>query len=461
MFSSENPPKFTADHQKTLRAQTITTENPGTLVRDFETLLRFVSEREAAQQEIALSGVLQLLPLSLLRELNAQMVQPLDVKLKRPQSKSFPNLHGLYWLLRMSGLAHVDNRGKKALLRLDEAVHANWQKLNATEKYFTLLQSWLALGDESVIGEREMLGPLYKCFSLWKRDETAPDNASEHEALRYWPGLHNLALLELCGLVKITHGTAQEGEGWQIERVAFTPFGDAMFALLGKNQARLFGEQPSALDTGMSNDFIMAIDMIINEKKVSKAIAAGDKKYREEDAARAKETAANPFALWQPIFAPYFPDWRKNFALPAEEKMPQGVCVFKVLLDKDIWRRIRIPSSAPLDELSTAILDAFKFDDDHLYAFIFRDRLGREEEIQHPSMHTSPSTSNTTIGEVPLQVGEMMTYLFDFGDNWQFGVLLEKIDAPNARIKKARVLESHGTAPEQYYYEFDEDEDED
>ncbi|MBA3442744.1 MAG: hypothetical protein H0T92_23075 [Pyrinomonadaceae bacterium] len=50
-----------------------------------------------------------------------------------------------------------------------------------------------------------------------------------------------------------------------------------------------------------------------------------------------------------------------------------------------------------------------------------------------------------------------MEYLFDFGDQWRFDVRLEKIDPPDARIKKPGILEKRGEAPPQYL-NLDEDE---
>jgi len=43
-----------------------------------------------------------------------------------------------------------------------------------------------------------------------------------------------------------------------------------------------------------------------------------------------------------------------------------------------------------------------------------------------------------------------MKYIFDFGDNWQFDILLEAIDPPNPKVKEAKIIESHGKAPRQY-----------
>src|SRR2546427_769858 len=97
-------PELTPAQQKMLRAQTISLTGPGTIGHDFESLLRFVAERE-----VPLTGVNQMLSMKLLPALNERMARPLDIKLQRPQLKSFPHLHGLYLLLRASGLARVDN----------------------------------------------------------------------------------------------------------------------------------------------------------------------------------------------------------------------------------------------------------------------------------------------------------------------------------------------------------------
>jgi len=42
-----------------------------------------------------------------------------------------------------------------------------------------------------------------------------------------------------------------------------------------------------------------------------------------------------------------------------------------------------------------------------------------------------------------------MTYLFDFGDQWEFDVTLEQID-PAMVVEKPVTLETHGESPEQY-----------
>ena len=43
-----------------------------------------------------------------------------------------------------------------------------------------------------------------------------------------------------------------------------------------------------------------------------------------------------------------------------------------------------------------------------------------------------------------------MEFEYDYGTSWRFDVKLEKVGPPNARMKKPRVLESHGTPPKEY-----------
>ncbi|MEW6382187.1 MAG: hypothetical protein AB1611_21690 [bacterium] len=62
----------------------------------------------------------------------------------------------------------------------------------------------------------------------------------------------------------------------------------------------------------------------------------------------------------------------------------------------------------------------------------------------------SPWADDVLIGEIGLKPNTTMTYLYDFGDNWQFEVKLERIDPPDPQIEKPVILEAHGKAPEQY-----------
>lgn len=173
------------------------------------------------------SGVHQLLSMKLVPALNEQMTRPLEVRLQRPQLKSFPHLNGLYLLLRGSGLARLETVGKQRLLRLDEEALGAWRQLNPTEQYFNLLETWLWRASEDLIGERDPFTPLFKCLSFLQHLPPAGApiaGTREEEGIRYYPGLYNLALLEEFGFLEIAHGKTALGGGWRVEREYFAGF---------------------------------------------------------------------------------------------------------------------------------------------------------------------------------------------------------------------------------------------
>ncbi len=68
-------------HEQTiLKQQTINDEGPGTVARDFTTLFNLI-----ASEGIQASGVHHFLPMQRLAELNARLIKPIELGLKRPQ----------------------------------------------------------------------------------------------------------------------------------------------------------------------------------------------------------------------------------------------------------------------------------------------------------------------------------------------------------------------------------------
>ena len=89
------------EYQQVLRKIAITDTGPGTILRDFDVLLEFVGEGG-----LPVTGT-HLLPSRVLPEIDARLTHPLQLRLKRPQQKSYPHINGLYLLVRASGLTRV------------------------------------------------------------------------------------------------------------------------------------------------------------------------------------------------------------------------------------------------------------------------------------------------------------------------------------------------------------------
>ena len=131
-----------------------------------------------------------------------------------------------------------------------------------------------------------------------------------------------------------------------------------------------------------------------------------------------------------------------------------GVWQFKVSWGK-VWRRLVIPAESSVDELVAGILNAFRFDIDHLYAFTVRDRSGRNVQIAHPAVDDAEYiTDEYAIGSLPLDPGQSMKLVYDFGDWWEFTVKLEKILPEDGKLRKAKLIAKNGKAPRQYENDF-------
>jgi len=402
---------LSARQEQTLRDQAITCTRPGPILHDFAAMLRYVQANN-----VALSNT-GLLPMKALRPLNETMHRPLEVGLTRPHLQSFPNIEGLFMVLRASGLVRVEHKGKRRMLRLDESTVDGWEQLNEVEQYFCLLRTWLLRADHEVIRDRcsSMRPILPECIDfvtgLPRLLKTYPRDVMDY--LRFRPCHFNVALAELFGLVAIEQQPARKGQGWTVSHIKTTPFGQSLSALLIQIAGVPFGFFPM------------------------------------DD-----ETCA--FEHWHKSLVLYFPQLQKESLWSQEEPM-EGVHVLTVSLG-DAWRQLALPHTCALDTLAGTILDAFAFDRDHLYVFEVEDRFGSMQEIKHFYMDEPPYAHETTIGEFGLQPGQHMVFRYDFGENWRFEIVVDRVDLTDRRMRRPKQLKTHGEAPPQYDYPDDDGE---
>ena len=134
-----------------------------------------------------------------------------------------------------------------------------------------------------------------------------------------------------------------------------------------------------------------------------------------------------------------------------------GTYTFKVSMSKKVWRRIAISSKSTLEDLHYAILDAYGFDEDnHLYSFFMDGKKYSNYRYNSPNDEEGPFVDEAKIGKIELYIGQRVLYLFDYGDSWQFSVVLEGIRDEGALVIKPVVIESLGEAPIQYNEDYDE-----
>lgn len=400
-------------------AQDFDRHQPGTVLADFETLLKIVGEAGMP------ATATHLLPLSSLDLINRSLSHPIEMPLARPQQKSYPHIDGLYLLLRASGLAHITVVKKKPFLKLEPRHLSAWQSLNPAERYFALLEAWWARGTADILGDRGgwatafQIRAQYLLTDLLAAGRRTYPGAKEADTLRYFPGLYNAALLQLFGLIDVDALPPAIGKGWLPGRIEITGWGRALAGSYLRHQKwALLQEVEPAGEDPVGCFFLPETDRY----------------YRQ----------------WTGAIRSHFPAWTHDLGDVEPEFLP-GPFVVKVSLGGDCWRRIALAGDTHLETFADAILAAFKFDNDHLYCFRYKDRFGRNAEIDDPRLSESENlpADAVRLGDLPLFEGTRITFLFDFGDQWEFDIEIERVDADLA-VPKPRILEREGKVPRQY-----------
>ena len=463
--------------RRTLAEQPITPEGPGTILRDVDSFLQFVGSDGVVTQ--SRNGAI---PISRLMELNQRSSHPIQLNLKRPLLRDFPNLAGVFILLRVMDLLQING----SRLAVCPKALDSWRALNFTEQYFALMEALLFEADPCVLAaERSrqddwrleyvpvFLGQLTDRWRNFK-DYEARYVLGPHGTLRPW----NVFLQQQFGLIEVRPRQASEKErrggaasGWLVGSARLTPWGSAVtWGLL--EFLKEFEEFSDFIesDSTAPKDDLSLLDLL-GSKPTAEPNPPGKARFETAGPAAAPETdqadleveveeQADPtpppmtFGCVQAMFQRYRPDWRTVYAPPCPE-LRSGTHLFKVSLsgwrgDPHVWRRIAAPADTSLDELAWTILKAFKFDDDHMYDFRYRDRRGRNRAYSHPYGDDGPFTTEITLAETELPIKDAMLFTFDYGDNWQFTVRLEAVEEGPSRLKTAKVVESAGKAPEQY-----------
>lgn len=147
----------------------------------------------------------------------------------------------------------------------------------------------------------------------------------------------------------------------------------------------------------------------------------------------------------------------------ADKRQPMATAdthVFRVSLQPKLYRDIEIQSSKKLYDLAAAIVAAFGFQFDHPFGFY---SLLEENVLRSPVKYDlfadmadqgiesdAGSVERTRVGDVFAAIGDKMTFLFDYGDDWRFGIEVIGRGRKEKGVKYPRVLTSVGAAPAQY-----------
>jgi Plasmid pRiA4b ORF-3-like protein len=123
---------------------------------------------------------------------------------------------------------------------------------------------------------------------------------------------------------------------------------------------------------------------------------------------------------------------------------------------RQIWRELELAADQTLEDLGEAIPHAFDFEDAHLWSFFLSGKPWDDASEYALSPSPDPAggrrarpANRLRIRDVPARTEFL--FLFDYGDEWQFGVQLVRTGkAPDPDVRYPRVVASHGQAPPQY-----------
>ncbi|SCF08922.1 pRiA4b ORF-3-like protein [Micromonospora viridifaciens] len=143
------------------------------------------------------------------------------------------------------------------------------------------------------------------------------------------------------------------------------------------------------------------------------------------------------------------PAQRRPASLPTKRKKSDGpapIYQIKVGLRgarPPIWRRIEVPADISLARLHKLIQAAFDWHDYHLHVFETRyGSFGRPDaDLGHRA------ASRVTLEQVAPAAGDKLSYTYDFGDNWEHDILVEKVLDRDASVPYPRCVGGRRAAP--------------
>ena len=383
-----------------IESKEIILEGNETIIENINRVIAYIQEHKV----LATKGK-QYFAIKYIKDLNALLVDPLDIFSLRPAQKSYPNINGIYLILRTMGMLTFKVSKKETVMGINEDVLERWQCLNTTEQYFTLLENWLVHSkpSETIEASRNSF-PLEEAIRFF----TYGQNFSRErmiENLNFSPEYYNIALSKMFGFIEITTITPTNKMRWNIVDITLNPLLKQIFKLMNPND-----------ETGLMH-------LIFNPPQ---------RGYTKE------------------IFSPYCKAYKQTLVY-SKPNDKNGVFRLKISLGK-VYRTIDITSNIDFQSLASIVLELFDFDNDHMYEFRFLDNFGQQSSIIYPEATLDNGKAwadEFYLKNLPLEEQNSFTFIFDFGDWWEFDILIEKIKEGES-IENFKLIKSVGKAPEQY-----------
>lgn len=109
-----------------------------------------------------------------------------------------------------------------------------------------------------------------------------------------------------------------------------------------------------------------------------------------------------------------------------------------------VWRVVDVPGEANLAVLHEVVQDAMGWEHAHLHEFEVGDaRYGIPDSDWDADMGDEASTKLVRL----LGVGDIVGYIYDFGDDWRHRLVVESVSAPEPGVRYPRCVAGEGACP--------------
>ena len=113
-----------------------------------------------------------------------------------------------------------------------------------------------------------------------------------------------------------------------------------------------------------------------------------------------------------------------------------------------IWRRIVVRADMKLDRLHRVIQTVMGWTDSHLHQFVMGSVYYSQPDMEWDAQDSKMlNEKRHTVSDLASTVKARFAYEYDFGDNWEHEVLLEKTLPPKADFKHPICLDGANACP--------------
>jgi hypothetical protein len=417
-------------------------------VQDFETLCHYI---DTERPFLTAGGDLST---KACFALNTLLAHPIPNTKPSARMDKYPTVHLFFHIALASGLLiPYAEKGGKTAIALSES-YKSFDKLSVCGKYLFIVLAWMYHVDIVQLYERDYTPPSLLCDYL---DAVIADIGRQTE-FAWMPRQQDYTYSDHAKKPLLTLMRGHYEILCHFRAFGWLEFDDAhvykkdYFIVLDELRVTPLGVSfCSACDSRMLS--------WVNKYKLPALLLGEDDDYPPEMMQLREEHAKNPPGS-DGFLAPFvscFPAGAidcaalNNLLFPPPPKISnKSVYEFKVQLDRSCYRVIACAGKHTFEELHLAIQEAFDFDNDHLYSFFMDGKPWSRAAINHPYCEEPPFADEVLIGQVGLREKQTILYLFDYGDSWEFQVMLTAIHEADVPLKHPVILKTVGESPEQY-----------